>query len=74
MPFELLQHAVVTIVAIGAAILIARRVAGVVRTPGTQPKCSSCPSAKAHSQPPREAPLTLIRNAERPVTRNSERR
>ena len=65
MSFELLQHIVVTIVALGAGAVIVRRVTGVVRTPAATPKCSSCPSARAHSQPRQESPLTLIRSADR---------
>jgi hypothetical protein len=65
MSFELLQHIAVTIVAIGAAAVIVRRVTGVVRTPGAQPKCDSCPSAAAHRSPRHEAPLTVIRRADR---------
>ena len=65
MDFELLQHIVVTIVAIGAAAVIVRRVAGVVRTPGGQSKCSSCPSAGAQGHPQQESPLTLVRSADR---------
>lgn len=65
MPFELIQHIVVTLVAIGAATVIVRRVAGVVRTSGPQAKCSSCPSAAAHSRSQQESPLTLLRSAGR---------
>ena len=65
MAFELLQHIVVTIVAIGAATMIVKRVAGVVRTPAGQPKCSSCPSPGAHGHSQQESPLTLVRSAAR---------
>ena len=65
MGFELLQHIVVTIVAIAATTVIVRRVAGVVRTPGAEPKCSSCPSAAAHRHPPQRFPLTVVRSADR---------
>ena len=65
MTFELLQHVVVTIVALGAATVIVRRVTGIVRTPGGQSKCSSCPSAEAHGQGQQGTPLTLVRNARR---------
>ena len=65
MGFELLQHIVVTIAAITAMAVIVRRVAGVVRTPGAEPKCGSCPSAAAHRQPPQEFPLTVVRSTDR---------
>ena len=66
MGFELLQDILVTIVAIGATTVIVRRVAGVVRTPGCAPKCSSCPSAaRPTPQPPQAVPLTVIRSANR---------
>ena len=66
MGFELLQHILVTIVAIGAVTVIVRRVAGVVRTPGCEPKCSSCPSAaQTKPQPSQAVPLTVIRSANR---------
>lgn len=65
MDFELLQHIVVTIVAIGAAAVIVRRVAGVVRAPGGQSKCSSCPSAGVQGPARQESPLKLIRSIER---------
>ena len=67
MVIELIQHVVVTIVAIGAAAVIFRRVTGVVRLPGGESKCSSCPSAAAHGHPhpQQKFPLTLVRTADR---------
>ena len=65
MAVELIQHVVVTIVAIGAAAVIFRRVTGVVRLPGGESKCSSCPSAAAHGHPQQKFPLTLVRTADR---------
>ena len=65
MTLDLLQHVAVTIVALGAAAVIVRRVAGVVRAPAGPSKCSSCPSAAAHGHPPQEIPLTLVRGADR---------
>jgi hypothetical protein len=65
MDFELIQHIVVTIVALGAATVIVRRVTGVVRTPAGQPKCSSCPSAGSSARRPQVSPLTLVRRADR---------
>ena len=62
---ELIQHIIVTIVAIGAFTVIVRRVAGVVRTPAGQSKCSSCPSAAAHGHRPQESTLTLVRQTDR---------
>ena len=66
MDFELIQHIVVTVVAIGAATVIVRRVAGVVRAPAGPSKCSSCPSAGAQQGPGQEvSPLTLVRRRDR---------
>ena len=65
MDFELLQHIVVTLVAIGAATVIVRRVSGVVRTPAGPSKCSSCPSAGAQAQRQEVSPLTLVRRSDR---------
>jgi hypothetical protein len=66
MVFELIQHVIVTIVAIGALTVIVRRVAGVVRTPTGQSKCSSCPSAAAHGHRKQESStLTLVRHSDR---------
>mgnify|MGYP006919826319 CR=1 FL=1 len=59
---EILQHAMVTLVAAGAAWVVIRRVFVTV-SPGGGSKCASCPSAR----PSRQAldavakPLTLIR-------------
>ena len=65
---ELLQHIIVTIVAFGAAAVIVRRVAGVVRpTRRTATPCANCPSAEQHRAPdsatgsPAVKPLTLVR-------------
>ena len=65
---ELLQHIIVTIVAFGAAAVIVRRVAGVVRpTHRASTACANCPSAAAHEAPdsatgsPSVKPLTLVR-------------
>lgn len=60
MTLDLLQHIVVTIVAIGAAAVIVRRVTGLVRK-DAPPKCDACPSAASHKPPATTAPLTLIR-------------
>lgn len=49
---ELLQHVIVTIVALGAAGVIVRRVFGVVQPAGGNPQCASCPSARAHGMLP----------------------
>ena len=65
MGLELLQHIVVTILALGATTVIVRRVAGVVRTSDAQPKCDSCPSAGAHGQPQQQYPLTVVRSSDR---------
>jgi hypothetical protein len=66
---ELLQHALVTIVAFGAVAVIVRRVAGTFgssRSAATPP-CANCPSAKAHGNVSSPAlssdakPLTFVR-------------
>ena len=61
MGYEMLQHVVVTIVALGAAGVVIRRVTGVVRPPTGDSKCSSCPSAKEQPAAQREFPLSLVR-------------
>jgi len=63
---DFIQHAIVTLAAIGAAWVVVRRVFTVVKPAGGgAPKCASCPSAQAHkpAQPPSSEtkPLTLIR-------------
>jgi len=65
---ELLQDAVVTLVALGAAWIVFRRVFGLVASRGgASPACDSCPSAAAHGHRPPAAgdgevrPLTLVR-------------
>ena len=65
MTLVLLQHIVVTLVALGAATVIVRRVTGIVSTPGVEPKCASCPSAAAHRRSPQHIPLTVLRSADR---------
>ena len=66
---EMVQHAIVTIAAAGAAWVVVRRVVGVVKPAGGKtaggPTCASCPSAPTHVKRQElgsEAkPLTLIR-------------
>ena len=65
---DLLQHVLVTIVAAGAAVVLLRRVAGIVRSPRRESTpCANCPSASQHhreSAPaasPAVKPLTLVR-------------
>lgn len=41
---ELLQHAVVTMVALGAAAFVVRRVFGTLRPSRPEPPCASCES------------------------------
>jgi hypothetical protein len=71
MDLEMLQHAIVTLTAAGAAWVVFRRVFSVMK-PTAGPKCASCPSATAaqrsRTQPTRHQelgaeakPLTLIR-------------
>ena len=65
MTLLLLQHIVVTLVALGAATVIVRRITGVVTASGPQPKCDSCPSVGAQRQTRQSYPLTIIRGADR---------
>ena len=62
---DIVQHALVTLVAIGAAWVVVRRVFTVVKpTGGGAPKCASCPSAQARKSQTLSSeakPLTLIR-------------
>ena len=65
---ELLQHIIVTLVAFGAAAVIVRRVAGVVRAPRrSSTPCAKCPSASQHQVTDTATasstvkPLTLVR-------------
>jgi hypothetical protein len=63
---DFIQHAIVTLAAIGAAWFVARRVFSFVKpTGGAAPKCASCPASQAHkpAQPlsSETKPLTLIR-------------
>jgi len=63
MDFEMVQHAIVTLVAAGAVWVVARRVFTAVK-PSGGPKCASCPSAPAAARQGLSAdakPLTLIR-------------
>ena len=61
---EMLQHAIVTLAAAGAALIVFRRVFSVVKPAGGS-KCASCPSAQApaaRQELTSEAkPLTLLR-------------
>ena len=67
MALELLQHIIVTALAIGAGYIIVTRVFSVVRPSGGTAKCANCPSADAHGQAPSRVvaeetkPLTLVR-------------
>ncbi len=64
MTFELLQHVIVTGVALVALSVVFRRVTGVVRD--EKPKCDSCPSAT--TRVPRDTrqatPMTLVRRSQ----------
>lgn len=63
---EILQHAIVTLAAAGAAWVVVRRVVGVVKPTGGS-SCASCPSARAHGKLPAASssaethPMTLVR-------------
>jgi hypothetical protein len=64
MGFDIIQHAIVTVAAIGAAWMVVRRVVGVVKPAGGgAPKCSSCPAARPQDQQltSEGKPLTLVR-------------
>jgi len=61
---DIVQHALVTLAAIGAAWVVVRRVFTVVKpTGGGAPKCASCPVARPPDQQltSEAKPLTLIR-------------
>jgi hypothetical protein len=61
-----IQDAIVTVVAFGAACVVAWRVFSVVQ-PSQAPSCANCPSAAAHARTPAAAqsntpqPIALIR-------------
>ena len=58
-PMDLLQDALVTLVALGAGVVLLRRVTGVGR-PSSTPGCANCPSAAAscHVAAPAQAPAS----------------
>ncbi len=73
---ELVQHVIVTLVAMAAAGLVVRRLVGVARpAPGAAPACANCPSnaGSCHVAPPLDAataaptthPLVLVRPSRR---------
>ena len=65
MPADFIQHALVTMAAIGSAWVIVRRVFSFVKPAGAAaPKCASCPAAQGQAAQPLSSeakPLTLIR-------------
>jgi hypothetical protein len=64
MSLDIVQHAIVTVAAIGAGWVVVRRVVGVVKPAGgAAPKCSSCPAARPQDQQltSEAKPLTLVR-------------
>lgn len=81
MTMDWLQHAIVTLTAVGAALLVARRLFGVARpAPGAPSACANCPSS-GHACHPATAtspasatggspaavhPLTFVRTTQRP--------
>ena len=65
MTFALLQQIVVSLVALGAAAVIVRRVTGIVTASGPEAKCDACPSVGARRQPTQHIPLTVVRSADR---------
>ena len=77
-PMDLLQDAMVTLVALGAMGLLFRRVLGFARpAPGAAPGCANCPSAATSCHPatapapidgrpePSEHPLVFVRPSQR---------
>ena len=66
MDADFIQHAIVTLAAVGSAWFVARRVFAFVKPAGgAAPKCASCPANQTH-KPAQVAssetkPLTLIR-------------
>ena len=73
-PMDLLQDAVVTLVAVGAVAMLFRRMAGAVK-PSSTPGCVNCPSAAGACHVPDQAaggpgarveqPLVFIRPPQR---------
>jgi hypothetical protein len=66
MDADFIQHAIVTLAAIGSAWFVARRVFTFVKpAAGAAPKCASCPANLTHKPAPAMSsetkPLTLIR-------------
>jgi hypothetical protein len=73
----LLQDALVTGVALGAVILVARRVFGVFNPPAEGPSCSNCTSCPAPRQPvdaETPIPIALVRSGHESPARSHARR
>lgn len=69
---DMLQHGVVTLVALGALAVIARRVLGFVQVRDTRSGCPNCPSSKGACAPrvtpdtqPTTHPAVLVRSTPR---------
>lgn len=73
MSMDLLQDGIVALVAVAAAVVLFRRLAGFARPADAAPGCANCPSGggSCHTAPPTEAPsagtehpLVFMRQAE----------
>ena len=58
MPMDLLQDAIVALVAVAAAVVLFRRLAGFARPADAAPGCANCPSAAGACHTPASAPLS----------------
>jgi hypothetical protein len=68
----ILQDAVATSLALGAVVLLVRRIASVVRPGDTPPACASCPSACGPTEPASRTaetivPLAVLRTGSRSI-------
>ncbi|MCC6992488.1 MAG: hypothetical protein IT181_26020 [Acidobacteria bacterium] len=64
---ELVQHAVVTVVAMAAVAIVLRRLVGVARpAPGAPPACANCPS-NASARPRATSTSTPQARTEHPL-------
>ncbi len=72
MPMDLLQDGIVALVAVAAATILFRRLAGFARPADSAPGCANCPSAAGACHTPASAPLSAATlapssGAERPL-------
>lgn len=77
---EILQHAVVTLVALAAAAVVLRRLFGFLSPRAEEPRCAGCPSTQGACAPTAPQPgggvvhpAVLVRRAAVPVSGLSRR-